>query len=182
MTRYALIAMSAKPYHAGHDGLIRVAAAESDVVKLYVSTSDRTRKGELPVSGTTMAEIWQRFIEPSLPDNVEIEYGGSPVRKVYEFLGAENEAGSEDTYVIYSDPEDIAKSFPAGSLEKYMGDLYNKGRIILEPIQRTSTVDVSGTKMRHWLETGNSEAFIKHLAKPLQVNGEEIWKMLATGV
>lgn len=180
MTRIGIVAGSYKPYHAGHDELIRLAASESDVVKLYISTSDRKRKGELPISGTTMEKIWHNFIEPSLPKNVEITYGGSPIRKVYEFLGAENEAGSEDTYVIYSDPDDLSRNFPEGSLEKYMGDLYNRGRIVLEPIQRTSTVDVSGTKMRRWLETGNSEAFIDHLAQPLQVHGEEIWEMLTT--
>lgn len=179
MARFGVVAMSAKPYHAGHDMLIRTAAAENDVVKLYVSTSDRKRKGELPIRGSDMELIWQRYIEPSLPDNVEVEYGGSPIRKAYEFLGAENEAGSEDTYTIYSDPEDIERNFPAASLEKYLGDLYAKGRIVLEPVQRSETVDVSGTMMRQWLTSGDMESFIVNLPAALQPHGEEIWNMLA---
>ena len=179
MTRYGIVAMSAKPYHGGHDGLVRVAAAENDTVKLYVSTSDRKRKGELPISGAAMAEIWERFIIPSLPGNVDVELGGVPIRKVYEFLGAENEAGSEDTYTIYGDPTDVNRNFPPGSLEKYMPELYAKGRIQLEPVQRTATVDVSVTKMRQWLESGDKESFIAHLPEPLQAHGDEVWQMLA---
>lgn len=181
MTKYGLVAMSAKPYHAGHDGLVRLAAAENDIVKLYVSTSDRKRRGELPISGAVMAEIWTRFIEPSLPGNVQVEYGGSPIRKVYQFLGAENEAGSDDRYVIYSDPEDMARNFPQRNLEKYVGDIYNRGNVQLEPIHRTATVDISGTQMRAWLEQGDSESFIAHLPGPLRPHGEEIWTMLIPG-
>lgn len=159
--------------------LIRTAAAENDTVKLYVSVSDRKRKGELPISGEHMSLIWQKYIEPSLPDNVEVEYGGSPIRKAYEFLGSENEAGSEDTYTIYSDPVDMSRSFPEASLEKYMGDLYAKGRIVLEPVQRSETIDVSGTQMRQWLSDGDMTSFIANLPAILQPHGEEIWNMLA---
>ena len=41
MANIGLIAMSAKPYHAGHDGLVRWAANENDIVYLFVSLSDR---------------------------------------------------------------------------------------------------------------------------------------------
>ena len=178
MARIGIIAMSAKPFHAGHDGLIRLAASENDLVKLYVSTSDRKRKGEMTISGEVMAAIWNAFIEESLPDNVEIEYGGSPIRKAYEFLGAENEAGSDDTYTIYSDPADMERSWQTKSLEKYMPDLYNRRQLVLEPVQRTETIDVSGTKMRQWLSTGDKEEFTAHLPSSLQPHGEEIWQML----
>ena len=45
--------MAAKPYHAGHDGLVRIAASENDEVLLFVSTSDRTRKGEMCIRDRT---------------------------------------------------------------------------------------------------------------------------------
>ena len=63
----ALIAMSAKPYHAGHDCLIRLAATECDSVFLYVSTSDRARTGEVPVLGRDMELLWREVIAPTLP-------------------------------------------------------------------------------------------------------------------
>lgn len=182
MTKYGLIAMSAKPYHDGHDKLIRLAAGETDRVQLFVSTSDRKRKSELPISGATMLEIWHSFIEPSLPKNVDVVYGGIPIRKVYELLGAENDAGSNDTYVIFSDPEDLVRNFPQGSLEKYAGDLYARGLIVLEPIHRTDTTNVSGTKMREWIATSNETAFVKHLPVALQPHGSDIFQMLSDDV
>jgi len=178
MTRYGLIAMSAKPFHAGHDGLIRLASNENDIVKLFVSISDRKRKGEQMVSGETMSDIWREFIEPSLPSNIHVSYGGSPIRKTYEFLGAENEAGSDDVYVIYSDPEDLTNNFPEKSLEKYMGDLYARGKIILEPIQRSETTDITGTQMRAWLSSGDMDSFISNLPASIRDRGAEIFDLL----
>ena len=60
--RIGLIAMSAKPFHAGHDGLVRMAAGECDAVHLYVSLSDRKRPGEIPILGSDMQIIWTRYI------------------------------------------------------------------------------------------------------------------------
>lgn len=178
MKKIGLIGMSAKPFHAGHEGLIKTASSECDTVKLFVSISDRKRKNEITISGAAMKHIWDMFIEPTLPNNVHVEYGGSPIRKIYEFLGAENEAGSEDLYFIYSDPDDLQKNFPQKSLEKYLTNIYHRRQIHLEPIHRTSTVDVSGTKMRSWIQSGDKENFIKHLPSSLRASGEEIFNLL----
>ena len=48
--RIGLVPMAAKPYHAGHHALVTAAAKENDKVLLYISLSDRKRKGELPYS------------------------------------------------------------------------------------------------------------------------------------
>ena len=82
-----LIPLSAKPYHSGHHHIVQLAARENSKVILYVSTSDRIKEGEFPIYGKSMLEVWKREIENILPKNVEIVYGGSPVRKVYEFIG-----------------------------------------------------------------------------------------------
>ena len=84
--KIGLVPMSAKPYHAGHDGLVRIASKECDKVLLFVSTTDRARTGELRVSGDTMQLIWFEYIEPTLPSNVVPDYGGIPVSKVYDEL------------------------------------------------------------------------------------------------
>ena len=96
-----LVPMAAKPYHAGHHWLVEKAAGENDHVILFVSTSDRKRKGEKPILGRDMVRVWQEELEPVMPANVEIRYGGSPVQNVYKEIQEAGEIGSEDTYFVY---------------------------------------------------------------------------------
>lgn len=173
--RIGLIAMSAKPYHAGHDGLIRLAARECGAVHLYVSLSDRARSGEVPVLGSDMKRVWG-MIEPTLPPNVEVEYGGSPVGKVWKELGAASEAGSQDTYVVYGDPTDVTQNFTEALMERYAGSLFDAGRIIVRPVERSSTTDVSGTQMRRWLASGDKESFLRNL--PKGIDADAVWNVL----
>ena len=105
-----LVPMAAKPYHKGHHALVEKAAADNDKVLLFVSASDRIRKGELPISGSDMMKIWKEQIEPILPSNVIPVYGGSPVRKVYEELERADTELSEDIFTVYSDPVDTARN------------------------------------------------------------------------
>ena len=85
--KIGLVPVSAKPYHAGHHYLIETAASKNDKVIVYASTSDRKRKGEFPVSGRVMQDIWVNEILQLMPENVDVVFGGSPVRKVYEAIG-----------------------------------------------------------------------------------------------
>jgi len=176
MAKIGLIPISGKPYHAGHDGLVRLAAGECDVVHLFVSTSDRKRPGEVPILGSDMQTIWHEYIEGSLPGNVQVTYGGSPVGNLWKELGEANEQLSDDTYVIYSDVNDIAKNFPEALLVKYAKELNANGQVQMRPIQRTETVNVSGTRMREFLKNNDKESFIKNL--PQGIAGREIWNIL----
>lgn len=166
MAKIGIIPMAAKPYHAGHDGLVRMAAGENDQVLLFVSTGDRD-----DVSGEAMAKIWQEQIEPSLPGNVKVTYGGSPVGNAFVVLGKANETGSQDEYVIYSDPDDASR-FDDKSLQKYAANL----KVTRRPIERTSTVNISGTQMREFLKTGDKKSFLKYL--PKGIDGNVVWDTL----
>ena len=177
MAKIGLIAMSAKPYHAGHDGLVRLAAKECSEVHLYVSLSDRARPGEVPILGSDMTRIWKEAIEPSLPDNVIVTYGGSPIGNIWKDIGGANEEGSDNTYVVYADPTDLAQNFTKDLFMKYSGNLFQAGQIKLRAVERSSTVDVSGTKMRSYLEKGNKAAFTKNL--PSTVDRDAIWDILS---
>jgi len=174
MAKIGLIAMSAKPYHAGHDGLVRLAASENDEVHLYVSTTDRDN-----VSGAAMARVWAEIIEPTLPPNVKVTYGGSPVGNIWKELGEANESKSDDVFQIYSDPDDIVTNFPNVRIAKYAGDLLNRGKVIQRPVQRTETVDVSGTELRGYLAANDKRSFLKKL--PKGVDGEAYWAAMKAG-
>lgn len=163
--------MSAKPYHAGHDGLVSLASKENDEVHLYVSLSDRDE-----VSGDAMKKIWQEHIQPSLPANVNVVYGNSPVRLSYEDIGNADKNSSNDTFLIYSDPTDAATNFSDNSLQKYAPNLFKSGRVKTRPVKRTSTINISGTKMRGFIANNDKVSFLKYM--PKKIDGNAIWNIL----
>ena len=107
-----LVPMSAKPFHEGHMSLVRKAADECKEAIIYVSTSDRKRKGEITIFGEDMRLIWETILTKYLPQNTRCEYGGSPIRKVYEKLeeGVLPENISS-TYAIYTGEEDAGRYY-----------------------------------------------------------------------
>jgi len=181
--KIGLVPMSAKPYHIGHHALAEMAASQNDRVILFVSLSDRKRKGQVPIMGSHMEDIWQTEIEPVLPPNVEVVYGGSPVRKVYEELERANVSNSDHIYRVYSDPVDTARNYPETNRIKNFRNLYQRGQVIFaaeeNPSQFTrgaGTPNISGTAMRNALECGNKEEFKAGL--PDGVDKERIYMML----
>jgi len=176
----ALVPISAKPFHKGHMALINKASEENDMVHLFVSLSDRVRPGELPISGKAMQEIW-RDLEYILPRNVMVEYGGSPVRKVYETVGAANTSGNEDVFRIYSDPTDTLQNYPIAKREQYFGDAKVEFPAEVRPEEFTrgeGMPDVSGTSVRNSIATGDFETFAD--AMPEGVDVDKIWDILTT--
>ena len=182
--KIGLVPMSAKPYHRGHHYLVTTAANENDKVLLFVSTSDRIKKDQTPIYGEDMENIWKNYLEPIMPSNVVIEYGGSPVRKVFQSLEEpENIVASggiiEDIYTIYSDKEDTEQNYTVGRIirktqlppdvspaQKYFPNLLNNGyvkfaaEISPEMFMRgQGAPDISGTEMRRKLGAEEVENF-----------------------
>ncbi len=182
--RVGLVPVSGKPYHAGHHFLVEKAASENDRVILFVSTSDRVRKGEYPIFGSDMEKVWQQELEKIMPSNVTVEYGGSPVRKVYELIGdACKLSGVEETYVVYSDPTDTAQNYPQSQRDKYMQPLCDAGQVIFAAEENPTSVtrgsgspDVSGTKLRQALEDNDFDTFSAGM--PQGVNARNVWDIL----
>ena len=179
--------MSAKPYHAGHHWLVEKAAGENDQVIIFVSTSDRKRKGEKSILGKDMVRVWREELEPIMPNNVEIQYGGAPVQKVYQAIIDAAAAGSVDTYFVYSDATDTGLNYPEKNRIKYMEPLYSQGQVRFpgeeDPAGFTrgeGSPNVSGTAMRQALQTCDIEAFRRGL--PAGVDVENVYDILCGGV
>ncbi len=173
--KIGLVPMAAKPYHAGHDALVRLASAENDKILVFVSTSDRDT-----ILGSDMIKIWEDYIKPTLPGNVEVQYISVPVTGVYKTLEQAEQENSKDEFSIYSDSIDIAK-YKEQSLKKSAKEIYNDKRIRLRGIDRSSTVDVSGTEMRNLLASKNpkdKKKFMSLLPSKIQANGEKIYNIL----
>ena len=183
-SRIGLIPVSGKPYHAGHHYLVERAAGENEEVILFVSTSDRKRKGEFPILGADMERVWREELEPIMPANVRVEYGGSPVRKVYDTIGNACQIdGVQETYVVYSDPTDTAQNYPEKNRDKYMQPLCDQGQVIFAAEENPAAFtrgagspNVSGTKMREALQDNNFEEFATGM--PAGVNAQNVWNIL----
>ena len=179
--RIGLVPMSAKPYHAGHHHLVKSASLTNDEVFVFVSLSDRIKKNEFPIEGSKMEKIWIDELLSIMPENVSIIFGGSPVRKVYEYI--QNEDSRENTITVYSDIVDTRRNYSESARLKYMEPLYSKGLIKFaseefpENFTRGGDApDISGTKMREYLLKGKKDLFIGNL--PEGVRGENIWNIL----
>lgn len=173
MKRYGLIAMSAKPYHKGHHAAVVKASEECDEVRLFVSLSDRTRPGEVPIFGADMGIIWQTQLEGIMPSNVIVEYVKVPVASAYDFAGQLEKSGEDVVVVFYADQEDLDKNFPEAKMTRYFPRLASEGLVERSPTARL----FSGTKMRQFLATGNAKGFKSML--PDGIDKEAVWELLS---
>ena len=185
--KIGLVPISAKPYHAGHHSLVTTASSENDKVILFVSTSDRMRKDEFPIRGADMVRVWAAYLEPMMPGNVEVRYGGSPVQKVYQTLQDACESGTDDIFVVYSDPADTAQNYPESNRRKYFPSACDLGQVVFAAerspgmfTRGVGTPDVSGTKMRQALADGDVDTFAAGM--PEGVDSLGIFDMLGGNV
>jgi cytidyltransferase-like protein len=182
MKTIGLVPGSFKPYHVGHDKLIRIAASENDEVLVFSSTGDRAKRGEFPIYGADMQTVIDRFVVPSLPPNVDVISVPVPVSSVYEELQRAEEAGSEDVYTIYSDAEDILK-YTQKALYKAAPNMFENEQIFTRGIERgKETPDISGAKMRIYLQNGDVDKFTEMLPPAIQKNNKEIINVLKNQV
>ena len=171
--RIGIITGAMKPVHIAHWKLIEMASIENDEVRLFVSGTDRVKKNEFPILGSTMRAVWNKHLIQHLPKNVIIEIiDQSPVVRAYEFLGKMNEEGSLSVFTVYSSPEDFQKRFPIYAQTKYFGNLYKNCQIQ----QRAGTDPLRATEMRTLLSENRKQEFIKKL--PSVADGEAIWQLL----
>lgn len=180
----ALIPIAGKPLHLGHWKLVEKAANENDNVVVYTSSSDRLRKGEFPIYGDDFVQIWSDILIPALPKNVKVRFVDSPVRSVMHELGwfeqrLTQDAASVPVINLYSDKDDIETNFKQEDLNKYPA-LLQAGKINKIGVERTSTVNVSGTKMREFLQNNDKESFLKNLPPVGNKDKEEIWNILSS--
>jgi len=175
-----VIPIAGKPLHIGHWKLIELASKENDRVVVYTSLADRNRKNELHVSGQTFAYFWNEFFIPQLPKNVKVKFTDSPVRhSIFELKWFEQLLTQDNIDVpmvkLYSDDHDVEGNFDGEQLEKYAPTMVKTNRIEKRGISRESTVKISGTQMREFLQSGDKTNFFKYLP-PLQINQkQEIW-------
>ena len=174
MSKIGLFPGAFKPLQIGHWRAIKVAASKVDKLFLLVSFGDRIRPNEFPIYGKDMKIIWDKLLKKHLPKNTTLIASKAPVGDVYKILKTVDDKKSPNTFIIFSDSEDINKNYPS----KYI-DKYKNIKIDLIGIPRTSTVDVSGTDMREFLKSGDKNHFKALLPEVLSDKEKEFyWKQL----
>jgi nicotinamide mononucleotide adenylyltransferase len=166
-----------KPYHRGHDRVVRLASMQSDKVLLLVSESDREKSGEVPILGATMREIWNRYILRTLPANVMVEFTDNPVTMAYQKLNAYDRSGQNVQVNLLAGDEDIAR-FRPDSVSLDAPRLAEQKLIDIVSVPRFG--NVSGTDMRSFIAIGDTQKFTANLPDDLKNVGREIFEMIRT--
>lgn len=166
-----------KPLTKGHFEVIQRASKENDIVHLFVSTGDRIRKNEHPIFWKNMKFIWEKFIEPILPQNVFVKYVPAPIKPIIESV-YNLDPNSNIKLTVYADPNDMDNIFYPKRIEKF-SELIKTDKLKLIKLNRgKDTSNVSGTMMRKFLHLGLKNEFINALPKPLKIHGDIIFSEL----
>jgi len=178
-----VVPMAGKPVHDGHWKLIELASKENQRVIVYVSDKGRIKKGEYSITGEQMIEVWNDVLSKYLPSNASIKFVDSPVANV-RYLLSDLNTDPEDAPVtkIYSDVEDI-QNYDVDALKSKYPELYTAGKIQLRGVERTSTTNISGTKMREFLQNNDKQSFFNYLPQSLSASDKQIvWNILTNNM
>ena len=173
--KVAIIPMAAKPFHAGHDSLIKAAIDDgNDSVIVLVSTGGREA-----LTFKDMIPMWRDYYVPGIKaqhgNKVVVRFTDAPGRET--LLTASDLAKRGQAIVsIYGDEEDA----PARAQAVVDKDPSLKGKVVARVVARKTTSGVSGTEMRSHLESGDKSAFVAGLPTWLDTSSKDkIWKNLS---
>lgn len=179
--KVAVIPMAAKPFHAGHDSLIKSAVRDgNDSIIVFVSTGGREE-----ISAEDMIPLWRDFYIPGISgqygDKVIIRFSDSPMREALLVARDLVNRGKKTIVRLYggidSAGADEAKQRVDAILEKHP-DM--AGRIIPVGVERSATAGVSGTAMRGYVTSRDSESFMSNLPGWLdKKDRRSIWQTMS---
>lgn len=173
--KIALIPMAAKPFHAGHDSLIKAAIDDgNDSVIVLVSTGGREE-----IKFSDMVPLWRDVYVPGIRSNygdkVIIRFTDSPTREAVQLAG--DMVRRNDAKVsIYGDESDARER--AEQVTKKDPTLLN--RVVPVSVPRSGTAGVSGTAMRGHLLNGERGQFEAGLPRWVSKEDKDlIWSTLS---
>jgi len=176
--KVAVIPMAAKPFHAGHDSLIKAAIDDgNDSVIVLVSTGGREA-----LDFKDMIPMWRDYYVPGIKaqhgDKIVVRFTDAPGRET--LLTASDLAKRGQAVVsIYGDGEDA----PARAQAVIDKDPSLKGKVVPRIVSRDTTSGISGSTMRQYLETGDKTSFVTGLPSWLDSTSKnEIWKKLSSKI
>lgn len=162
--KVAVIPMAAKPFHAGHDSLIRQAVADgNDSVIVFVSTGGREE-----VTTEDMIPLWRDYYIPGISsqygDKVIIRFSDAPMREALLIAKDLVGRGKKTIVRLYGGVDAAGENDAQQRVDSILSkNPEMKGRIIPVAVARAATGGISGTAMRSYLSSGDSKSFMQNL-------------------
>jgi hypothetical protein len=151
---------SFKPFHRGHYRTILEVSSRVDILGLFVSTADRRRRGEFPVSWQTMETLWSKWILPILPVNVQVLPVRNPLSGIYSCVDPLVPIANVRVLLFYGDEDrDRFSNHNRGTYFRKLGD-----RFSAKQVARTT----DGRTARAMLASGDYDGFVRQLPPPLR--------------
>jgi hypothetical protein len=177
--KIAIIPMAAKPFHAGHDSLIKRAFEDGcQAAIVFLSTGGRDE-----ISAEDMIPLWRRVYIPGISrvygKNVSIRFTDSPVRDAALF--AKNFAKNEGVQVlVYGGVDGEGSNEAQQRVDMILAknpELSNK--ITPVGVSRSETGGISGTAMRGFVTSDDFDSFINNLPSWLDAKDRRlVWDTL----
>lgn len=175
-SKVAVIPIAAKPFHKGHDELIKQAIADgNESVIVFVSTGGREG-----INSSDMLPLWKNNYLPGISDTygdkIIVRFSESPMRDA-SLIASDLAKRNQAIVSLYGDPVDAEERVK--SIIDKMPNL--EGRIVARNISRSRTNDISGTQMRQYLSDGNDKLFKENLPDWLSPESRaQIWSKLSS--
>jgi hypothetical protein len=171
-----IFVVAGKPVHAGHWGMIALAAQECDEVLVITSTSGRD---ELPPG--VMIDAWKTVLEPQFhrdyPNVTLVITSDSPLQLAVDKMRQLKNVVSK--FVFYSDDDDARGKYSAEKMSNYIRDPIAFEKFQQRPVMRSETVQISGTRMRQFLAADDKESFDSYVPQTLsQEMKDTYWSIL----
>ncbi len=179
--KVAVIPMAAKPFHSGHDSLIKQAITDgNDSIIIFVSTGGREE-----ITAEDMIPLWRDYYIPGISeeygDKVVIRFSDSPMREAVLVARDLVNRGKKTIVRLYGGIDSAGENEAqqrVDTITQKNSEL--KDRILAAGVKRSGTGGVSGTAMRQYLSSGDVKSFIKNLPDWLGKEGKlGVWKTMS---
>ena len=178
MDLVGLIPIGGKPVTAGHWKLITLASSLCPGV--LVLTSDQGGRGgkkrEARVAGASMRVVWQKWLEPELPDHVVLSIVRNPLHTMHDCIAFFEQNGI--SAMVFGGTEDLERRFERSSLPDATNRMLDCKRLSLLSMSREDH-EKSGTRMRELLASGDAAGFKDGLPSVSESAKDQIWEFLS---
>ena len=182
--KVALLPGGFKPPHAGHYGLAKQLASQSDIDEVIVIIGKNPRFSDVEPKITVTAEqsktLWDLYTRNDKNIKVRIQEGKTPVADVYDLIANKNSFSEGDTVVLGKSDKDVGDK-RYGRAQSW-AEMHNPGVNVEEMVFPViGGKSMGGTALRDMIAADQKEKFISKLPEHLPIpDQEEAWNTVSS--